>query len=296
MRGPNRRSATVFLSIFLVAGCSTPLTSVTPAPSITPSLGAAAIATPTRPPEPTETPSPSLLASPSAAPIAAAVTVGAPAVTLVDGLRVRSKPLISDDSSKLEPLLPSGAPLYVLDGPVSASGYDWYEVVPLGSRSLPQGWVAVGSRTGEPWLAPGRFGCPAVPTDFKSLAALPPAVGLACFSRTPITVLARLISCNCDVDGGWFMPGWFSEGTGGPEMLVEPRMTQPPSDVGDWFWLHLDPAGQRPRTLPVGEVVELTGVFDHPDAADCTFTEMDGEPAPSQHCRLEFAVTRLVRS
>jgi hypothetical protein len=208
------------------------------------------------------------------------------AVTVVDGLRVRSRPRVSDDSFKYEPLLPIGTPLYVLDGPISVSGYSWYEVVPLASRSLHRGWVATASRDGERWLAAGDFVCPPVPTDFRSLAALPAAVGLACFSRIPITVVARLISCNCDVDGGWFTPSWFSLGTGGPGMLVEPGMTRPPADVGDWFWLSLDPAGQHPEVLPLGDVVDVTGIFDHPDAASCTFTEMDGEPAPTQGCRL----------
>src|SRR5215211_3269331 len=39
-----------------------------------------------------------------------------------DGLRVRSEPRVSDDSQKLQPLLPLGSRLYVLGGPVSASG------------------------------------------------------------------------------------------------------------------------------------------------------------------------------
>jgi len=192
-----------------------------------------------------------------------------------------------------EPLLPAGTPLYVLDGPVPASGYEWYEVAPLGSRILPQGWVAAAARSGEPWLTGGDFSCPAVPTDFRSLAALPPAVGLACFPRIPITVRARLIGCNCDVDGGWLTPAWFSLGTGGPGMLVEPERSQPPTDVGEWFWLSLDPAGRHADVLPMGDVVEVTGMFDHPAAASCTFTEMDGEPIPSPRCRLVFAVTKL---
>ena len=222
------------------------------------------------------------------------MTVGDVAVTVVDGLRVRSKPRVSDDSHKYEPLLPVGTPLYVLDGPVSASGYAWYEVAPLGSRSLPQGWVAAAGRSSEPWLAGGDFSCPPVPTDFRTLAALTTAVGLACFPRTPINVTARLIGCNCDIDGGWYTPSWFSLGTGSGEMLVEPKITRPPADVNDWFWLNLDPAGKHPGSLPLGKVVEVTGIFDHPAAAGCTFTEMDGEPVPSQGCRLAFAVTRLV--
>ncbi len=62
---------------------------------------------------------------------ARALTVDGVAVTEVDDLRVRSKPRVADDSLKHKPLLPRGTPMYVLDGPVSASGYTWYEVAPL---------------------------------------------------------------------------------------------------------------------------------------------------------------------
>jgi hypothetical protein len=228
--------------------------------------------------------------------------VGQVVTTLADdGLRVRSQPRISDDSERYDPLLPLGTRLYVLDGPVSASGYTWYQVVPLnsaapdldfrGSGALPSGWVSSAGRDGEPWIAVDAFDCPPLPTDFQSLAALPPAVGLTCFPRVPITVEARLVSCNCDIDGAWYTPFWFSRG--GETLLVEPNVTSPPPDWDDWFGLNLDPAGEHPDVLPVGNVVEVTGIFDHPAAADCTLTEMDGEPVTSQGCRLEFAVTRL---
>ena len=124
---------------------------------------------------------------------AGSVTADRVAVTLVDGLRVRSKPRVSDDSFKYEPLLPLGTQLYVLDGPVSVSGYLWYEVVSLASRAHPRGWVASAGRDGEPWLGAGDFACPPLPRDLRSLAALPSGVGLACFPRVPITVTVRLI-------------------------------------------------------------------------------------------------------
>jgi hypothetical protein len=211
-----------------------------------------------------------------------------------DGLRVRSEPRVSDDSLKLEPLLPLGSQLYVLEGPVSASGYAWYEVVPLSSRTLPSGWVASADREGEPWIAAGAFECPPVPTEFRSLAALPRGVGLACFPRVPITVEARLISCNCDADGSWYTPDWFFLGSGSPDLLVEPGVTTVPPDSGDWFALNLDPTGEHPDVLPIGQIIEVTGIFDHPAASSCTRTEMDGEPVSSQGCRLEFAVTQLL--
>jgi hypothetical protein len=224
------------------------------------------------------------------------VSFAASVVTILarDGLRVRSQPRISDDSRKLEPLLPLGSQLYVLGGPVSASGYVWYDVVPLTSRNLPSGWVASASRDGEPWIAAADFDCPPLPTDFRSLAALASGVGLVCFPRVPITVDARVLSCNCDMDGAWYTPSWFWLGSGGPNLLTEPGTTAVPSDPAGWFALNLDPMGEHPDVLPVGQVVEVTGIFDHPAASGCTRTEMDGQPVPSQGCRLAFAVTRVL--
>lgn len=220
--------------------------------------------------------------------------LGSVVTTLADdGLRVRSEPRVSDDSRKLEPLLPVGSRLYVLDGPVSASGYTWYEVAPLTSRKLPSGWVASGDRDGQPWIAAADFDCPPVPADFRSLAALPPAVGLVCFRRVPITVDARLIWCACDIDGAWYTPFWFRLNDD-PNLLVEPGVTSVPPTMVDWFGLNLDPDGEHPDVLPIGQIVEVTGIFDHPAASSCTRTEMDGESVPSQGCRLEFAVTRLL--
>ena len=246
-------------------------------------------------PSPTPSPTPGGTASDAATAKPTESLVGNVVTTLAtNGLRVRSEPRVSDDSHRLEPLLPLGSQLYVLQGPVSASGYAWYEVVPLTSRNLPSGWVASADRDGERWIARDDFDCPPLPTDFRSLAALPPGVGLVCFPQQPITVEARLLECNCDVDGSWYTPDWFYLGSGSPILLVEPGVPAVPTDVADWFVLNLDPTGEHPDVLPKGDVVEVTGIFDHPAASTCTRTEMDGQPVPSQGCRLEFAVTRLL--
>jgi hypothetical protein len=77
------------------------------------------------------------------------------AVTIVDTLRVRSQPNVSDESIKYEPLLGSGSELQFVGGPAAGSGYWWYEV------SLPpsvlrggvtRGWIAAGDRDGTPWI------------------------------------------------------------------------------------------------------------------------------------------------
>jgi hypothetical protein len=188
MRGTNHRPVTVLLSmVVLVAGCSSSVASLAPGPSTSSSRGAAS-ATPTS----AATPTPRRSASPMPTPTASGVTLDTVAVTLVDGLRVRSKPRVSDDSFKEEPPLPLGTQPHLLDGPMSASDYTWYEVAPLSSRVHPRGWVASAGRDGEPWLGAGDFACPPLPRDLRSLAALPSGVGLACFPRLPITVTAHL--------------------------------------------------------------------------------------------------------
>jgi hypothetical protein len=295
MRGKNRRTVIVLLStVVFMAGCSSSSASLAPSPPTSP----AAASTETLAPTVTLSPTAGATARPTA--IAASSTtasktlVDTAVVTVADGVRVRSQPRVSDDSFEYEPLLPLGTPLYVLNGPVAASDYTWYEVVPLTSRTLHSGWVATASRSGEPWLAARDFACPPMPTDLGSLRALPSSVGLACFPRVPISVHARLIECNCEMDGPAYSPGWFGLGSGG-KLLVDPEVTRPPADAARWFILELDPAGQHPDVLPMGEVVEVTGIFDHPAAAACTGNVgVDDAPIPTQDCRLQFAVTRLV--
>jgi hypothetical protein len=78
---------------------------------------------------------------------------GVARVVATDGLRVRSAPGTGADSTRLEPLLPGGARLRVIGGPVVADGYAWYRVAPCGGQPpYPSGWVAVASRLGESWV------------------------------------------------------------------------------------------------------------------------------------------------
>lgn len=77
-------------------------------------------------------------------------------ITVSDDLRVRSKPRVSADSVKYQPLLPVGTVLEVLAGPVAASGYWWYRVrLDEGSTlrdGITTGWVAAADHDGELWI------------------------------------------------------------------------------------------------------------------------------------------------
>src|SRR4051812_33468406 len=183
----NRRRAIALLSLVVfTAGCADSVAWVERSGGEPGAAASTTIPTVTPTPAATSTARADASALPSPSETAAAVdqvAVDDVAVTVVAGLRVRSKPRVSDESAKLDPVLPIGTPLYVLDGPVSASGYTWYEVAPLASKNQPHGWVAKADRSGEPWLSGSHFSCPPVPTDFRSLAALPAGVGLACYPR-----------------------------------------------------------------------------------------------------------------
>ncbi len=74
-------------------------------------------------------------------------------VVVDGGVRVRSLPTVDAMSIKYEPLLSRGESLFVVDGPVTADGYDWYLVQALqGIDRGPFGWVAAASREGETWI------------------------------------------------------------------------------------------------------------------------------------------------
>jgi hypothetical protein len=81
--------------------------------------------------------------------------------------------------------------------------------------------------------------------------------------------------------------------SGQPNLLVAPDQTKPPTNAGDWFFLAIDPEAEQPASLPVGKVVDVTGMFDHPAALDCQVAGMDEPLKPSSDCRFDFAVTRL---
>lgn len=231
---------------------------------------------------------------------------GEVAIVVADALRMRSKPSVNSDSDKFKPMLPKGTALYVLAGPKHGSGYRWYQVAPIGTSEPGRwGWVAAASRAGKAWLAPGKATCPPRPTDARTVAALDFGTAIACFGGERITFDARVLPWDGSIDPGEnIRPAMFqyryahdgdSAGLGGGPLLLAPKGAAPGTGSVDADLL-LRVAAKAPGSspLPIGDDVVVTGMFDHPAAADCRADEdYDGDREPSPACRGFFLVTAM---
>jgi hypothetical protein len=233
---------------------------------------------------------------------------------VVDRLRVRSAPGTGADSERLEPLLETGAMLFVIEGPVAGSGYDWYRIAPASFGNDgdhdefryrnkgpwwsegPVGWVASADRNGTPWIVGARVECPdlaASNEDLSVVERLGPLVALSCYGHTSIQFRAKL-SSPMFVDG-------FGEGAG-PDPLYPDTYWATPQLVeeGASFGSVLDPArfpngeGYIPQDVAVWNVA---GHFDDEAATACgIFRKLDDQSAAAfiLMCRTTFVVTDLV--
>jgi hypothetical protein len=287
------------VAVILVACGGTAAGSAAPSggPSAPPSIASSA------PSSPSAVPSTPVAASPSA-PIAPDLAKDSIALVVTDGLRVRSQPRVAADSAMLTPLLDHGRRVYVVDGPVSASGYVWYEIVPIRTDTdhddLPFGWVAAG-KDGEPWLSSEGFTCPALPADYATFATTPPLIALACFGHKSMSIAARIANpeATCGVSIGWDVdPSWlFSTCPQPPFLLEDPTRTDLSLNAV------LDPKVDIHRLNPGPDVPEwlrvtVTGRFDHPAARTCHGVS-DGEKVPLTpteivlDCRATFVISAL---
>jgi hypothetical protein len=295
-----RRLIRAALVALVALGCGSTGPSVSPPTSSPPS------AVPT---VPSGLPSPSPEVSPSAS-TSGDLALETVAEVVTDNLRVRSAPGVSDNSIVLEPLLQPGTRLFVVDGPVGASGYEWYEVLTfdvdltgpgdsVDEEVVEGGWVAAADKGGEPWVEPAALECPAAPTTVADLVGMDGVTALACFGVKPLTLGARVLDCQespelrgadwCGVDTGGpsFEPEWFDRTF---SFLVPEDGS---FDPGSMLELHADPLGTYPDPLPYGVPVDVTGQFNHPAASACTIYHYVKNNVPSVHCRTLFAVTAI---
>ena len=227
------------------------------------------------------------------------------AVTVSDNVRVRSLPVVSDASERLTPLLRTGTGVFVLDGPTIGSGYDWYEVVvptlPDGNGLL-TGWVSVGSKTDEPWVAPAEVECPS--NDGVTVTALATMnvsnvpTALQCFARQgaePVPLRFEAFARpRCDDRATPTVPAWLAF-EGAYIQLTDGTVTIMAKP-------HPDIAPAVGCDDVVGDVTfQVEGRYDDPASSSCRANpDLDAGPPIDERvavyqCRNEFVVTKLTR-
>ncbi len=259
-------------------------------------------------PAPSSTPAPGASEAPSGPGHGPPLAADTLAEVVSGRLRIRSAPRVADDSIKYEPLLDVGDRLLILDGPVVANDYEWYEVMAWRPGNLyaswPIGWVARGDHDGTPWLTARVDACPGGTITMQVVADLHHQERVACFGNRPLTLRAYVTGSPDDApctaapgiacaDG----PGWLTD-EGGLSVRAD-TLVDTPSIGGPR--LAFDPNGTvSPFDVPPNGMVHIEGAFDHPAARDCRPGPVgpDAEPlaasAARMSCRSRFVVTRVV--
>ena len=271
----------------------------------TPSAGSIETPTPDVTPEPTPAPSPSRRPSPPRSrrsPIdPGPLRVDGFADVLVTDLAIRSKPSVATDSKVLGRLT-TGDRVFILKGPVEGSGFAWYQVAPRDweSGEKPVGWIAAGSRDGEPWLEGRTPDCPPLPVEVGTLAAMTSFERLSCFGSRDLTFNAGIGEWTDDFGPThpWGTPDWLNPIGSGRSI----------GGLGD---VAFAPGLELPGELPGDEESDLgyrvRGHFDDPASSTCrsgTVEWNDETNTETRHkdpavesvlaCRTRFVVTEVL--
>ena len=215
---------------------------------------------------------------PSSTPVSTAATPGSFAEgafvdVSVTGLRVRTAPTVDNaKSAKLEPLLGVGTHLKVLNGPVQADGYAWYEVQAL---DLPHhGWVAAADHDGEPWIlsAAGADPTPSFSPVEEALArALRPDSLVDCVPRRSALPSRSTVGIDCGVSGA------VATKVGAYQF----------NDAGDAARTYLE-------RIASYDVKPASGSCGAGSAGDAPWLDKDGEPAGPKSIAVSGSGTRSV--
>lgn len=274
----------------------------TAAPAVPPSAALATLnPTPAPTLEPSRTPPPTAYTYLPGRP--GPLQVNAFATVLADDLVVRSSPSVGTDSKVLAPHLTVGRRVFVLDGPVAGSGYDWYLVDPLppGSDTFPHfGWVAAASLDGVPWIAGLTLACPALPVTIGQITAIFDLERVACFGNVPLSFEGY----------AWSMPAadWPADWWTSPSWLLPLVHQEFVGDYNHGLAVVYAPGSDIARTPdelvddPPGNGIRyrITGHFNDPAAVSCRQRWRDPVTGRTQErppelvrlaCRAQFVVT-----
>lgn len=298
-----RHISALGIAILLLAGC----TSGSPSPSIpSPSGSPHASEPPSATPTPVGSSSASVAARHSPDPtLPLGPDVIAEVVT--SDLVMRSAPAVAPESIIYPGRLGPGDRLYLVEGPVSADGYDWYLAAPYEARVNEQGdasstvwvrfgWVAAADRAGESWIMPVEPECPSQAT-VDTLHGLDGVLRLACFGDASVS-LEGSVSCH-DLGPPIPMPApdWLTWNA----CYINPSEAAPedPFDGGSQLGIpiHYPPDAERLTGL-----LAITGHFDDPRATQCLMfipteeSDIYGQELQHQATQLDCRASLVVDS
>jgi hypothetical protein len=202
--------------------------------------------------------------------------------------------LATADSDRIGEVQP-GTSVYIVAGPTTVDGDDWYQVKPFRKSDperveYPLGWVRVAHDDGRPALEPTPLEC--VASDAFSPANildLTPTGAMACFGSDDITIVGRVF-CMPNDD----LPENLQHDVTGPFWLDDGRYCAFQDESGEpYFEIFGFPTDELPPNWRTADLI-VTGHFDDPESADCT--GLGGEPSLSKEeavfeCRLGFHTT-----
>ncbi len=261
---------------------------------------------------PSTTPEPSDVATPRPTPVDGSllvpgfVTINADALTVRQGPGLDAEPVM-DRSACIDNPNPCEHPFwlgndrgylwaYVLDGPVTADGYQWYlvateMVTPQEGSVYPRavGWVAFGDGEDD-WLIPDERSCPSDPIQLAAVTnlALTKLEMLDCLGSRELTLRGWLPALGSSEDDSALIAEcrnqhpWLTCGS----LYDDLRPTN--TELGDANYLEFVIDPESGVVVPDrGQWVTVTGAFDHPEAAKC------GDTAAVLICRFSFVLTSI---
>jgi hypothetical protein len=231
------------------------------------------------------------------APSASAFAIDDIAQVVTTDLVVRTGPGIGPSSEIHPTALDAPALVYVIGGPVSADGYEWYEVIPANLDYLPtgypgSGWVAARSREGEPWIGAVDVACPD-PSSLLDVVSLSELGTIACLGSETVTLEGTFAGCMDTLDGTpiIFAQGW----PFGTLCMVTPDGLRSDVLLNPGELIVRSDGSVALSDADIGSRVRVTGHFDDAAARSCSFA--GDAPVPPRFpvvlCRAQFVGTDL---
>lgn len=209
-------------------------------------------------------------------------------------------------SATLVGRLANGSQSYVVEGPTSADGFEWFRVTGMGippqagcagpivtdpySCPIWFGWAAAGSPEGEAWLEPVIVECPQPgPIDQRWIdAQMAPMSLLACFPSGQVKVVGWLPEVPQDAGLGGACPEYHPDSAWLCDLGYQVLLPVQGEFFDPGLSVAVPPDGTDEFEALRGQWLEVTGHFDDPASDGCP----DGHAR--QRCRARLVVESAI--